>query len=418
MHPFRTHTCGVLRKEHAGEQVRLSGWVHRKRDHGGVIFIDLRDHYGLTQVVVNPDSPGFADADKARNESVLTVTGEVILREPDLINPNMETGVIEVVCHVVRGGIRCAEIAAVHRCTPGARLTRKKRGSSTAFSICAASACTRTCCSVRQTCGARAPAPGGTRLHGIPDAHPDEFIARGRARLPGAQPPLPRPLLRAAAGAAAVQAAADGFAASTATSRSRRVSATKTPARTAAPASSTRSISRCPSSRRTISSANSKTCMVRLFKELSNKEINAETLPAHPLRRKPWRSTATTSRTSASASRWSTARTSSANCELKVFSEPGGDRRRGEGHQRQGRGRAAPQVLRRRGEVRQVARRQGPRLDRAARRRDEGAHRKIPERRRKGRISSRAHGCGGGRCTLLRRRQAWRDTDDPSRQSS
>ena len=98
MHPFRTHTCGALRKEQAGEQVRLSGWVHRKRDHGGVIFIDLRDHYGLTQIIFNPGSAGFADADRARNESVLTVTGEVVLREPDLINPNMETGEIEVVC--------------------------------------------------------------------------------------------------------------------------------------------------------------------------------------------------------------------------------------------------------------------------------------------------------------------------------
>ena len=98
MHPFRTHTCGVLRKEQAGEKVRLSGWVHRKRDHGGVIFIDLRDHYGLTQIVINPDSPCFADAERSRNESVLIVTGEVILRAPEQINPNMPTGEIEIIC--------------------------------------------------------------------------------------------------------------------------------------------------------------------------------------------------------------------------------------------------------------------------------------------------------------------------------
>jgi len=97
MHPYRTHTCGALRKNDAEKHVKLSGWVHRKRDHGGVIFIDLRDHYGLTQVVVNPDAPFFAEAEKLRNESVVTVTGRVVLRTEDTINPNMGTGEIEVV---------------------------------------------------------------------------------------------------------------------------------------------------------------------------------------------------------------------------------------------------------------------------------------------------------------------------------
>ncbi len=97
MHPYRTHTCIELRKSHVGETIRLSGWVHRKRDHGGVIFIDLRDHYGLSQIVVNPDNPCFSDAEKVRNESVITVTGEVIARSDDTINPNMETGEIEIV---------------------------------------------------------------------------------------------------------------------------------------------------------------------------------------------------------------------------------------------------------------------------------------------------------------------------------
>jgi aspartyl-tRNA synthetase len=97
MHPYRTHTCGVLRKDHVGQTVRLSGWVHRKRDHGGVIFIDLRDHYGLAQVVVHPDRPFFAEAEKVRNESVITVTGEVVARTVDTINPNLATGEIEVV---------------------------------------------------------------------------------------------------------------------------------------------------------------------------------------------------------------------------------------------------------------------------------------------------------------------------------
>ncbi len=97
MHPYRTHTCGILRKEHVGQTVKLSGWAHRKRDHGGVIFLDLRDHYGLTQVVVNPDHPCFAEAEKARNEFVVTVVGSVVARAPETVNPNMATGEIEVV---------------------------------------------------------------------------------------------------------------------------------------------------------------------------------------------------------------------------------------------------------------------------------------------------------------------------------
>jgi len=97
MHPYRTHTCGELRLSHAGTEVRLSGWVNRKRDHGGVIFIDLRDHYGLAQIVVNPGAPFFAEAERVRNESVITIVGSVVARAPETINPNMETGEIEVV---------------------------------------------------------------------------------------------------------------------------------------------------------------------------------------------------------------------------------------------------------------------------------------------------------------------------------
>jgi aspartyl-tRNA synthetase len=97
MHPFRTHTCGVLRRSDAGAEVKLSGWVHRKRDHGGVIFIDLRDHYGLTQIVVNPGTEFFPIAEHVRYESVLTVTGQVTPRTPETINPNLPTGEIEVV---------------------------------------------------------------------------------------------------------------------------------------------------------------------------------------------------------------------------------------------------------------------------------------------------------------------------------
>jgi aspartyl-tRNA synthetase len=96
MHAYRTHTCGALRKSDVGQRVRLSGWVHRARDHGGLLFIDLRDHYGLTQCVVEPDSPAFAAASEARSEWVLTLTGPVVARSSETVNPNLSTGEVEV----------------------------------------------------------------------------------------------------------------------------------------------------------------------------------------------------------------------------------------------------------------------------------------------------------------------------------
>jgi aspartyl-tRNA synthetase len=96
MHAYRSHTCGALRLTDTGQEVRLSGWIHRKRDHGGLLFIDLRDHYGLTQLVLSPTSPGFAQAEKLRAESVIRIDGEVVARAPDVVNPNLVTGQIEV----------------------------------------------------------------------------------------------------------------------------------------------------------------------------------------------------------------------------------------------------------------------------------------------------------------------------------
>ncbi len=96
MHEYRTHTCGELRSEHVGETVRLSGWVHRKRDHGNLLFIDLRDHYGLTQCVIENDSDIFHLAEGARTESVLRITGEVVARSEDTVNPSLDTGMVEV----------------------------------------------------------------------------------------------------------------------------------------------------------------------------------------------------------------------------------------------------------------------------------------------------------------------------------
>ncbi len=94
--PYRSHNCGVLRADQIGQTVTLSGWVHRKRDHGGLLFIDLRDHYGLTQLVIEPESPHFASAEAVRAESVICVEGEVIARADEAKNPNLPTGEIEI----------------------------------------------------------------------------------------------------------------------------------------------------------------------------------------------------------------------------------------------------------------------------------------------------------------------------------
>ncbi|MBQ9738160.1 MAG: aspartate--tRNA ligase [Alphaproteobacteria bacterium] len=97
MHQYRSHTCGALRSENAGQVVKLSGWVHRKRDHGNLLFIDLRDNYGTTQCVVDTASASFATLEKVRPESVITVSGQVVKRDSSTINPKMPTGEIEVV---------------------------------------------------------------------------------------------------------------------------------------------------------------------------------------------------------------------------------------------------------------------------------------------------------------------------------
>ncbi|WP_417230298.1 aspartate--tRNA ligase [Brevundimonas sp.] len=96
MHAYRSHTCGALRASDAGSTVRLSGWIHRKRDHGGLLFIDLRDHYGLTQLVLHPETPGFAAVERLRAESVIRIDGEVVARSAETKNVNLPTGEIEI----------------------------------------------------------------------------------------------------------------------------------------------------------------------------------------------------------------------------------------------------------------------------------------------------------------------------------
>ncbi|HEY5796700.1 MAG TPA: aspartate--tRNA ligase [Bosea sp. (in: a-proteobacteria)] len=96
MHRYRSHTCGALREGDIDAQVRLSGWCHRIRDHGGVLFIDLRDHYGMTQVVIDPDSPAFATAETLRSEWVVRIDGKVKARLAGTENANLPTGAVEV----------------------------------------------------------------------------------------------------------------------------------------------------------------------------------------------------------------------------------------------------------------------------------------------------------------------------------
>jgi aspartyl-tRNA synthetase len=96
MHEYRTHTCGQLDKSNIGQTVKLSGWVHRKRDHGNLLFVDLRDHYGITQIVITSDDAFLDDVTQARYESVITITGKVVARSAETVNKNIHTGEIEV----------------------------------------------------------------------------------------------------------------------------------------------------------------------------------------------------------------------------------------------------------------------------------------------------------------------------------
>jgi len=110
MHSYRTHNCAALRQDDVGQSVRLSGWVHRKRDHGGVLFVDLRDHYGITQIVADSDSPALPLLEGLRVESVVTIDGEVKARNEATVNANLPTGAIEVFARGVTIQSRAEEL--------------------------------------------------------------------------------------------------------------------------------------------------------------------------------------------------------------------------------------------------------------------------------------------------------------------
>ena len=113
MHAYRTHNCGALTKGQVGETVRLSGWVHNKRDHGGVLFVDLRDHYGITQVVADSDSPALPVLEKLKLESVVTIDGTVKARADAAVNPNLPTGEIEVFAREVTVQSRAEDLPLI-----------------------------------------------------------------------------------------------------------------------------------------------------------------------------------------------------------------------------------------------------------------------------------------------------------------
>ena len=207
MHRYRTHTCGELRKRHAGQTIGLSGWIHRRRDHGGVLFLDLRDHYGITQLVISPENDAATTAAKIPRESVIRVLGDVRERSPAAINSAMKTGEIEI-------AVREIEVLSPAEPLPFSVAEDPEVGESTRLSY---RFLDLRRAGLHRRIQLRSDVIASIRRrmtkHGfcrVPDAHSHQQLARGRTRLPRAEPTLSRPLLRTAAGTAAVQAVADG----------------------------------------------------------------------------------------------------------------------------------------------------------------------------------------------------------------
>ena len=202
MHAHRTHFCGELRRQHAGSSMRLAGFVHRTRDHGGVLFIDLRDESGITQLIASPDDAFAAEAAALSRETVISVTGHVVERDPAQVNSAMTTGAVEI-------HIEGLEVLSVAESLPFPVDDEHPVGEATRlawrFVDLRREALHRR---IRTRHRLRHPAASrGTRLHRCIHADSHMQLPRGRPRLPRAQPAATGAFLRPATGTATVQAA-------------------------------------------------------------------------------------------------------------------------------------------------------------------------------------------------------------------
>src|SRR5579885_1226494 len=189
MHRYRTMTCGGLRETNAGQFIRLSGWCHRIRDHGGVLFIDLRDHYGITQCVDDPDSPAFPQAEKLRSEWVVRIDGTIRRRPPGTENPAMPTGFAEVY------------VSEIEVLGPAAELPLPRpapRAAAQEYDV------------ARPNHRVLAQAHEGARIFRIPDPNSDGLEPGRGARFSRPRAPPSGKILCSSASAAAVQAAHHG----------------------------------------------------------------------------------------------------------------------------------------------------------------------------------------------------------------
>ena len=209
LHRYRSTTCGGLRSSNIGSVARLSGWVHRVRDHGGVLFIDLRDHHGLTQVVADPDSPAFKMAEKLRSRMGRARSTARSAGAPDgTDNSDLATGEIEVYATEI-------EVLSEAKELPVAGFRRAGLSGRFAPAVPLPGPAPRDAArhhhEAPRDYQVDAPPYARRGLQRVPDADPDGVLARRRARFPRALAHPSRQVLRAAAGPAAVQAAADGL---------------------------------------------------------------------------------------------------------------------------------------------------------------------------------------------------------------
>ena len=404
---YRTHTCGELRGQHVGAAARLSGWVHRKRDHGHLLFVDLRDHDGLTQCVFDGASPHLRrpwrrSASRRWSASPATWSGAAPGRhQPEAADRGSRArGRGSSACSRRPTPLPVAGRTATRRFPEETRLRYR-------FLDLRRERCIATSCCASQVIASHPPADDRGRLHRVPDPDPDLQLAR-RARgttwcraacIPGSSTRCPR--------RRSSSSSSSWWRASTGTSRSRRASATRTAAPTARRASSTSSTSRCPSSpRRTSSRRSSRSCTVCSTSSAGGRKVTPPPFPRIPY--------------AEAMARYGTDKPDLRNPiviadvtdvfrghRLQGVRRGGRARRGGARHPRARRGGAAAELLRQAGRVGAGAGRAGPRLRHRSPRTGtaRGPHREVPRRRPRWRRSAR-HRARGRRRRVLRLRRA------------